>query len=90
MIDVDGKLVRTEPITIPRSVMIHDFSRSPVSTCSSSISPVVFDLAVQPFPFRWDDDTGARVGVMPRNGGDADVRWFDVEPCYVFHPMQRA
>ena len=24
---------------------------------------------------------------MPRDGGNADVRWFDVEPCYVFHPM---
>ena len=24
---------------------------------------------------------------MPRAGGDADVRWFDVDPCYVFHPM---
>ena len=24
---------------------------------------------------------------MPRSGGDADVRWFDVDPCYVFHPM---
>ena len=24
---------------------------------------------------------------MPRDGGNADVQWFDVEPCYVFHPM---
>ena len=24
---------------------------------------------------------------MPRDGDNADVRWFDVEPCYVFHPM---
>jgi carotenoid cleavage dioxygenase len=24
---------------------------------------------------------------MPRTGGDADVRWIDVDPCYVFHPM---
>lgn len=24
---------------------------------------------------------------MPRAGGNADVRWFDVEPCCVFHPM---
>ncbi len=24
---------------------------------------------------------------MPRNGGNADVRWFDIDPCYVFHPM---
>jgi carotenoid cleavage dioxygenase len=24
---------------------------------------------------------------MPRGGGTADVTWFDVDPCYVFHPM---
>ncbi len=39
------------------------------------------------FPYAWDPDYPARIGVMPREGGDADVRWFDVEPCYVFHPM---
>lgn len=38
-------------------------------------------------PYRWDPKYPARVGVMPRDGGNADVRWFDVEPCYVFHPM---
>jgi carotenoid cleavage oxygenase len=39
------------------------------------------------FPYAWNPDYPARVGVMPRDGGNADVRWFDVEPCYVFHPM---
>jgi len=39
------------------------------------------------FPYSWNPKYPARVGVMPREGGDADVRWFDVEPCYVFHPM---
>ena len=24
---------------------------------------------------------------MPLNGRGADVRWFDVAPCYVFHPL---
>ena len=24
---------------------------------------------------------------MPREGTNADVRWFDIEPCYVFHPL---
>src|SRR4029078_13316483 len=24
---------------------------------------------------------------MRRDGDNSDVRWFDVEPCYVFHPM---
>ena len=39
------------------------------------------------FPYSWNPKYPARVGVMPREGADADVRWFDVEPCYVFHPM---
>ena len=38
-------------------------------------------------PIHWDDDYAARLGVMPRHGTDADVRWFDINPCYVFHPM---
>jgi carotenoid cleavage dioxygenase len=39
------------------------------------------------FPYRWDANYPARVGIMPREGGAADVRWFDVDPCYVFHPL---
>jgi carotenoid cleavage dioxygenase len=39
------------------------------------------------FPYSWNPRYPARVGVMPREGGSADVRWFEVEPCYVFHPM---
>jgi carotenoid cleavage dioxygenase len=38
-------------------------------------------------PYRWNPRYPARIGVMPRVGGARDVRWFDVEPCYVFHPL---
>lgn len=38
-------------------------------------------------PYRWDRSYPARVGVMPRTGEASDVRWFDVEPCYVFHTL---
>lgn len=38
-------------------------------------------------PYAWDPDYRARVGVLPREGTADQVRWFDVEPCYVFHPM---
>jgi carotenoid cleavage dioxygenase len=38
-------------------------------------------------PYAWDADYPARIGVMPREGGNKDVRWFDIEPCYVFHPL---
>ncbi|WP_370947773.1 carotenoid oxygenase family protein [Amycolatopsis sp. cg5] len=39
------------------------------------------------FPYSWKQSYPARIGVMPREGSASDVRWFDVEPCYVFHPM---
>jgi carotenoid cleavage dioxygenase len=39
------------------------------------------------YPYAWNPRYQARIGVMPRDGGNADIRWFDVEPCYVFHPV---
>ena len=38
-------------------------------------------------PYRWAPERQARVGVMPREGTAADIRWFEVQPCYVFHPL---
>jgi carotenoid cleavage dioxygenase len=38
-------------------------------------------------PYRWAPERQARVGVMPREGSASDIRWFEVQPCYVFHPL---
>jgi carotenoid cleavage oxygenase len=38
-------------------------------------------------PYAWNPKYPARIGVMPREGGNTDVRWFDIEPCYVYHPL---
>jgi carotenoid cleavage dioxygenase len=38
-------------------------------------------------PYAWNPKYPARIGVMPREGGNKDVRWFDIEPCYVYHPL---
>jgi carotenoid cleavage dioxygenase-like enzyme len=45
--------------------------------------PVVFDLGLiaDGMPYRWDDNYGARLGVMPRDG-NGRVQWFDIEPRY--------
>ena len=75
--DRDGTLVRSEPISVPGPTMIHDFNLTEHHVIFMDL-PIVFD-----------PDLAARggFGVMPRGGGDADVRWFDVEPCYVFHAL---
>ena len=38
-------------------------------------------------PYAWNPNYPARIGVMPRDGDNNDVRWFDIEPCYVYHPL---
>ncbi len=88
-VDADGKLVQSEEITVPGPTMMHDF----MITRNHSIFmdlPVVFDIEAAmagTMPFKWSDDYGARIGIMPREGGNADVRWFEVDPCYVFHTV---
>jgi carotenoid cleavage dioxygenase len=32
-------------------------------------------------------EAGARVGVMPRSGGNADLRWIGIDPVYAFHVL---
>jgi len=89
VLDASGRLVKSEEITVGGPTMIHDFAITDRHVTFLDL-PVCFDLekAMQgTMPYRWSDDYPARVGVMPRAGGDADVRWFEVEPCYVFHPM---
>ncbi|ORW29125.1 carotenoid oxygenase [Mycobacterium paraense] len=38
-------------------------------------------------PYAWNPNYPARIGVLPREGANSDVRWFDIEPCYVYHPL---
>jgi carotenoid cleavage dioxygenase len=85
----DGTLVQKEAITVGGPTMMHDFNVTRNNAIFMDL-PAVFDLelAMQgEMPIRWSDDYAARLGVMPRTGTDADVTWYDIEPCYVFHPM---
>jgi carotenoid cleavage dioxygenase len=88
-LDAAGRLVRSEEIAVPGPTMIHDFALTDRHVVFMDL-PVVFSFERAmggTFPFEWSDAYGARLGVMPRDGGNADVRWFEIEPCYVFHPM---
>lgn len=38
-------------------------------------------------PYAWNPDYPARIGVMPRAGVSEDVRWFDIDPCYLYHSL---
>ena len=86
----DGRVTRTVDVPTKGPTMMHDFSLTEHHVVVYD-QPVIFDLdeAMKgvSFPYHWDDDYGSRVGVMPRAGTADDIRWFEVDPCYVFHPM---
>jgi carotenoid cleavage dioxygenase len=88
-IGADGELKQLEGIDIPNMVMMHDFNVTRNHAIFMDL-PVCFDLGAleSGFPFVFNRDAGARLGVMPREGAtNADVRWFEIDPCYVFHPV---
>lgn len=91
VIGADGALVRSVPVDTPGPTMMHDFAVTDRSVIFFDL-PVLFSLELAmdpdvPFPFQWDDTYQARVGVMSRDGDGSDLRWSEVDPCYVFHPM---
>jgi carotenoid cleavage dioxygenase-like enzyme len=87
--DRDGRLVRSEPIDVAWPSMMHDFAVTKDHVIFI-LCPLVFsfeNVRERGGVFSWEPARGTRLGVMPRSGGNADVRWYDTDACYVFHPM---
>ena len=87
-IGADGVLKQLEGIELPQMVMMHDFNITENYVVFMDLPLALdLDLLVTGIPFRFKRESGARLGVMPRNGTSSDVHWFEIEPCYVFHQV---
>ena len=88
-VDADGALTRSERFDAPFASMVHDFITTdehvvfPIFPATGSMERA---MSGQP-PLAWEPDKGTHVGVMRRDGSVAEMRWFETDPCYVFHPM---
>ncbi|MBI5515125.1 MAG: carotenoid oxygenase family protein [Deltaproteobacteria bacterium] len=85
-VDAQGRHQRVTNVMTRGATMVHEFQLTPRWMVVLDL-PIVFDLgtlARSPLPYRWRDDYPARVGLVPREG-DGSARWFDIEPCYIFH-----
>lgn len=88
VISPEGQVVREEPISVRHGPSVHDSAFTQRYVVILDL-PVTFSMRTliggHTFPYRWNPDHQARVGLMPRRGRDADVIWVNVDPCYVFH-----
>ena len=87
--DRDGNLIRSEWFDAPYAAMVHDF----ITTRDYIIFPIMpltgsMERAMQGGPvYAWEAKKSSYIGIMPRNGTVEDIRWFEGDPAYVFHPM---
>ncbi|WP_197379025.1 carotenoid oxygenase family protein [Mycolicibacterium mengxianglii] len=88
-VDASGELVINRPVDVPAQTMMHDFALTAGHVIFMDL-PIVFNLDIAlrgegDMPYRWDDAYGARLGVLRRDDPFGEIRWFDIDPCYVFH-----
>ncbi|MEZ5559032.1 MAG: carotenoid oxygenase family protein [Pseudomonadales bacterium] len=89
VVDRNGVLTRSERFQAPYASMVHDF----ITTDEHVIFPIFpltgsLERAMKGEPpFAWEPDKPTSIGVMRRDGSVEDIRWFETDPCYVFHPM---
>ncbi|MFZ1161563.1 carotenoid oxygenase family protein [Mycobacterium sp.] len=89
--DADGRLTINRPIDVPALTLMHDFALTAEHVVFLDL-PLLFNLSValtgsfeRDLPYRWDDQHQARLGVLRRDDPYGRLRWFDIDPCFVFH-----
>ncbi len=91
VVSAEGKVVRALDIPVPGRPMVHDCGITENYFIVLDF-PVVFQT---PEPgeegglgsYRWQEDYGSRVGLLPRTGTADEIVWCEVENCFVFHPL---
>jgi carotenoid cleavage dioxygenase-like enzyme len=87
IVDPAGTVARTTDIAVADGPMMHDFALTSRYVVLLDL-PVTFSLtavtAGKELPYVWNPQHQARVGLLPRDRS-ADVRWLEIEPCWVFH-----
>ncbi len=89
VVGTDGKVRREEPVRVNSGPMIHDcmITKNYVIILDLKVTfSMKTLLAGHSFPYKWNPDHQARIGLLPREGTNEDVIWCDVGDCQIFHP----
>ncbi|RBQ20423.1 carotenoid oxygenase [Spongiactinospora rosea] len=85
-----GRVECAVDIAVKDGPMVHDFALTGKYVVLYDL-PVTYSTAALEagvrLPYAWNEAHPARVGLLPRDGGGEDVRWFDIDPCWVFHTL---
>ncbi|WP_216935429.1 MULTISPECIES: carotenoid oxygenase family protein [unclassified Acinetobacter] len=89
-IDSEGKLKHQVEIPVKHGPMIHDcaITKSQVLILDLNVKFSVRSLLKgSMLPYQWNPKRQARIGVLPFGGKVADIRWYEIDPCFIFHTV---
>ena len=87
--DKSGKVLRRDTFAAPYCSMVHDCLTTrnhalvPIRPLTGSLQRAMSGAP----PFAWEPEKGGFVGVLNRTAAVDTVKWFEIDPCFVFHPM---
>ncbi len=89
VVGTDGRVRTAVDVPLPGAPMVHDLAITERWAVLFDL-PCLFDLEAAMggarLPYTWQPDYGARLGLLPIDGS-GEARWFEIEPCYVYHPL---
>lgn len=87
VVDAHGHLAHYTPIELPGPRLPHDMSFTENYAILNDC-PMFWDADAMErglYSVRFHRDMPTRIGVVPRRGGNAQIRWFEFEPTFVLH-----
>ncbi len=85
-----GTVTGTTDVPVADGPMMHDFALTERYVVLLDL-PVTFSMAAAAagsrLPYAWNREHRPRVGLLPREGAVREARWFEVDPCWVFHTL---
>ena len=87
VVDARGQLIHAIPIEVPGPRQPHDMAITQRFAILMDL-PLFADpeaLRAGRYKVAFHRDVPSRFGVIPRHGGPETLRWFEADPCYIYH-----
>lgn len=87
VIGMDGQIKHQIPVELPGPRLPHDMAITPNYTILHDL-PLFYDmeaLKAGRHKIKFYAELPSRFAVVPRYGKPSDIRWFEAEPCYMYH-----
>ncbi|MEM9490532.1 MAG: carotenoid oxygenase family protein, partial [Myxococcota bacterium] len=89
VVDSAGHLAHSVDIAVPGPRLPHDMAVTENHTVLMDLPVFHTEQGIRDKRWRiaFHRDVPARFAVLPRRGSAAEVRWFEAEPCYIYHTV---